>query len=145
MCFSVSSFDLDLLYYDNECMTTGIWSLSYYAFMEMDLQYERRSRRFRYDYLCIMHRESGHCRAIPGCIIHDCRGTFVNVMFVHIRSSKDEDSGLNLAQPDVTLLEPCLSLTIDFLEMSIYQGARTTGEGLWSSLKDIRYRLADVE
>jgi small subunit ribosomal protein S28e len=27
MCCSVSSFDLDLLYYDNECMTTGIRSL----------------------------------------------------------------------------------------------------------------------
>jgi hypothetical protein len=34
MCCSVSSFDL--LYYDNECMTTGIRSLSY-AFMEMNI------------------------------------------------------------------------------------------------------------
>lgn len=36
MCCSVSSFDLDLLYYDNECMTIGIWSLSN-AFMEMNM------------------------------------------------------------------------------------------------------------
>jgi hypothetical protein len=36
MCCSVSSFDLDLLYYDNECMTTGFRTLSY-AFMEMNM------------------------------------------------------------------------------------------------------------
>ena len=36
MCCSVFSFDLDLLYYDNECMIMGIRSLSY-AYMEMNM------------------------------------------------------------------------------------------------------------
>jgi len=60
--------------------------------------------------------------AIPGYIICVCRRTFANVTSVHTRSSKDKDGGLILVQPDITLLEPCLSLRDEHLSGSAARG-----------------------
>ena len=53
MCCFVSSFDHGLLlYYDNECMTTGTRSLSY-AFLGINMSFQ--TRLIKHDCLCIMH------------------------------------------------------------------------------------------